>query len=279
MKRIAPIFTILTVFALASSASASSTGDVIYSDAFDHSGIWAVNPDGTDPTHLVTEEAYRPRWAPDGSGVAFATGSRTRRIQWIDADGTNLHTLISPSELPPDWQVSHLGWSPDGTQLLVTMLGPHYTRHKLFVFPKNGSSRVLISREVTDADWGSNDKIVATGKDSLVIMNPDGSHVRAIDGTEGGQSPRWSPDASHIVFQRNYEIWVIDPDGQHAKRLTHTEALDWSPTWSPSGARIMWSRMSDWDTWAELWVMQEDGSRQRRVTFTPDVDEYEPDWR
>ncbi len=281
MKRLVFIVASFTVFALASPASASTTGDIVYSDAWGLSGIHAIRPDGTGHSRLVSDTAFGPRWSPDGSGFAFTTfarGVRSRRVEWADADGSNRHTLVSPRELPERWEVDAISWSPDGSQLLLSLSRRKF-EFRVYVFPKNGSSYTLIGRGLSSADWGSNNKIVARRGGYLVTMNANGTHMEQIDGTEGGYTPRWSPDASHIVFQRNYEIWVTHADGQNGKRLTHTEALDWSPTWSPTGARIMWSRLGDWDAWGELWLMQADGGKQRRITFTSDRDEFEPDWR
>jgi Tol biopolymer transport system component len=274
----------LIVLALASPASASTTGDVIFSD-YRGNGIYAMNPDGTGVSHLFAGEANVPRWAPDGSGFCFVAGRYWGRIRWMDADGGNLHTLISPAELPPDWGIAYLAWSPDGSQLLVSLIQwrPWAGRYayRLYVFPKNGSSYTLVASHAVTADWGSSDKIMAVSDadGTLLLMDADGSDREPVDGTVGSSVPRWSPDGSRIVYERDEEIWVVDVGGGNPEQLTHSAARDFAPTWSRTGARIMWSHSTNASSGFELWVMQADGGKQRRITFTPDIMEWSPDWK
>jgi len=74
------------------------------------------------------------------------------------------------------------------------------------------------------------------------------------------------------------DIFVVDADGSNPTNITHSKQVDWSPTWSPDGTTIMWSRSKDVYAFANLFTMLADGSNVTRLTATDKIDEYEPDW-
>ena len=54
--------------------------------------------------------------------------------------------------------------------------------------------------------------------------------------------PSWSPDGQSIAFTSdrvgggNYEIYVMDANGDNVRRLTDHPAEDWHPSWSSGWA-------------------------------------------
>jgi len=95
----------------------------------------------------------------------------------------------------------------------------------------------------------------------------------------GNDAPAWSPGGTEIAFTsfRNGrgDIYVMEPDGTHQRRLTTDSGHDDLATWSPDGKRIAFS--SDRTGQLEIWVMNADGSDQRQLTFN-DSREYGPTW-
>ncbi|HMB93177.1 MAG TPA: DPP IV N-terminal domain-containing protein [Rhodothermales bacterium] len=53
----------------------------------------------------------------------------------------------------------------------------------------------------------------------------------------------WSPDGTRIAFEStrdgNLEIYVMQADGSHQKRLTFDPATDASPSWAPDGQHLL----------------------------------------
>ncbi len=80
--------------------------------------------------------------------------------------------------------------------------------------------------------------------------------------------PSWSPDGTQIAFQStrdgNWEIYVMDADGNNLRRLTNYDDSDVSPSWSPDGTQITFSSHRD-GNW-NIYVMDADGSNLRRLT-------------
>lgn len=62
----------------------------------------------------------------------------------------------------------------------------------------------------------------------------------------------------------NFEIYVMYADGGGQVRLTENPGEDYSPAWSPDGARIAFVSTRDGN--AEIYVMNADGSGQTRLT-------------
>jgi TolB protein len=93
-------------------------------------------------------------------------------------------------------------------------------------------------------------------------------------------NPVWSPDGRRIVFESNWQLWVMNADGSAQRRLTRNGARNLAPAWSPDGRRIAFERRigrvqsTSWCSgcgtakFFEVWVMNADGSGQQRLTRT-----------
>jgi TolB protein len=105
----------------------------------------------------------------------------------------------------------------------------------------------------------------------------------------GAGKPDWSPDGKRILFPSSQapdsvnwydavDIYVIEADGSHLQRLTHT-GDNGSPVWSPDGKRIAFSshQSGDWRDNREIYVMNADGSNVQRLTFNGVWDSH-PQW-
>jgi dipeptidyl aminopeptidase/acylaminoacyl peptidase len=87
-----------------------------------NNGIYTVNADGTQLTHIVAAGplASAPSWSPDGTTLLYQTnpGDLTMTYVWtISADGTNIRRVYSGPSPDTFWPQSV--WSPDGKQIAV----------------------------------------------------------------------------------------------------------------------------------------------------------------
>jgi Tol biopolymer transport system component len=96
--------------------------------------------------------------------------------------------------------------------------------------------------------------------------------------------PQWSPNGRRIVFQRLLgaqtgmidvsAIFVMDANGSDIEQITQRGAdpdvrqpyRDGTPTWSPDGRRLAFTRLRLSDEHTALFTVRLDGSDERRIT-------------
>jgi Tol biopolymer transport system component len=164
---------------------------------------------------------------------------------------------------PPCHELIQPSWSPDGTLIAATELGP-----------------------------------IETGTRRLVIMRADGSEPRrlppltSVEERRGGHTqtemdPAWSPDGSRLVFsgitgfndldnkRSNVDVYVVNTDGTGLRRLTYARAGDSQPAWGvgASGGRIAFSRNRAGRE--DIYTVRPDGTDLRRITRGGGTD---PSW-
>ncbi|MCC6222183.1 MAG: PD40 domain-containing protein [Thermoleophilia bacterium] len=127
----------------------------------------------------------------------------------------------------------------------------------------------------TDVTRRSYDLYVASGNGAVV--------ARLTDASGEDCDAEWSPDGKRIVFVSyrndpdasgfgNAELYVMNADGSKQIRLTANEVADKSPTWSPDGRRIAFTRQAGSQSGEaeDLYVMNADGSGETKlVTGNP----------
>jgi TolB protein len=181
-----------------------------------------------------TDWNFRPTFSPDGKLIAFVSDkASTFPNVWLmnAADGSGRRALATPGLQQED--VDSLAWSPDGSQLAVTLFNePGPTQ--IALVPLGATGRQL-SRVLTDLPGGALDPawspdgswLSFAGRDGYAVemyaVHPDGTSITRL--TAEGQlarSPSWSPDGRHLAFLSNksgyFEVWVVDvqPDATGA---------------------------------------------------------------
>jgi TolB protein len=187
---------------------------VFQSNRGGHPEIYIMNPNGGGLTQLTNFKEERgnrePSITPDGRKIAFYSNRfGYPEIFTMQADGSN--------ERPVGKGVSP-SFSYDGHRIVFVV-------HSL-----GGVSNI----------WVMN-ALGGTPTELTHATRPD----------EQADQPQFSPDGKKIVFVRRVgafkEIFVMDADGSHIQRLTHTEmegvAIGSSvdPTFSPNGKEIIFA--------------------------------------
>jgi dipeptidyl aminopeptidase/acylaminoacyl peptidase len=210
--------------------------------AYSHSGdIWVMNADGSHRRRVTHGGGndFDPSLSPEGKRIVF----RTSRGHYArDPTGTGVEGIFvvnvdgsHETEIQPRRGGLFPDWSPDGKRIALSTLRADLT-------------------------------------ETIVTMNPDGSHVHDT-GLTGGECSEWSPDGSKIAYCHRtavglFDIWVMDADGSHKRELTDAIGNDYPGPWSPDGTRIAFG--SEREGSFDVFVMNADGSGQTRLTQGPD---------
>lgn len=224
-------------------SSVGALGRIAFDD--DTRDVWRVNDDGTGLQRLTADQAqeFDPTWSPDAMMIAYRSETEgDSEIYVMNADGSNRRNVTNNPAA--DYSPS---WSPDGSRIAFA----------------------------SDRAGPFND---------IYVMNSDGSGVRRVTRhVSVDEYPTWSPDSRRIAFHSDrvghWEIYIINVDGTHERRLTRRggKLPSWSPRGSliaytgPSGPRLEEHRMN------ALWLVRVDGRRARRIARTVYTPEWSPD--
>jgi Tol biopolymer transport system component len=193
------------------------------------SSIWIVPANGGTPQRLTDEgtDAVVGSWSPDGSKLAYTTGSGGNSDVYVASINVLVSALTGASAVAADpandWGPA---WSPDGSQLA-------------FVSNRSGIDQVW----VVQAD------------------DATASPVQVTDGGSNAWVPAFSPDGKRIVFVSDRdgepEVWSMTTNGSDQVNLTnHPQAFDgqWSVSWSTDGTRIAYATGGFGDAATSGWV-------------------------
>jgi len=192
----------------------------------------------------LTVEGPKPEnaaWMPDGREILFSTEASA---------GASLWRLGLARESPPV-RLPFVG--EDGLMPAVSRPQP------------GRPSRLVYVRSFTDENiWR-----VETSAPGAPASSPP---VVSISSTKADIHPQFSPDGRRVAFTSTrsgaWEIWVSDPDGSNAVRLTSLGAQATGvPRWSPDGQWITFA--SDAEGQFEIFVIPAAGGKPRAMTSHP----------
>jgi dipeptidyl aminopeptidase/acylaminoacyl peptidase len=226
--------------------------------------VYAVPYIGGDAVRLTDHpKADRhPRWAPDGSSIAFLSNREGSMQIWsMQPDGSNPRRITNVST-----GVDGFVWSPTGTHLLYASRVypdcPTDECNRLRDEEKAGNpvkARLIDKLPYRVWNWWKDDKyshvfaIPAAGG-VPVRLTPGEFDTPTID-LGGGQDFVVSPDGQEVAFVKNTDpnvawstnndIWLVGIDGSNPRCITtDNKGNDNQPVYSPDGRYIAYRSMA-----------------------------------
>jgi Tol biopolymer transport system component len=209
---------------------------VLYSDF--SGALWTVGVDGSGRRRVMTKGAGgaggEPVWSPDGSAIAYLTGTESVApvLHLYDIRNGRSRVLVRGALLPR--------WTPDSTRLLFKRIF-RGKRSGFYVVDRDGGTPRLLKRIGAEDDpWLGG--VSPDGEWVLVAYLPGISRISLEDGKRqkltngvGDSAPAWSPDGEQIAFQRGGNIWVMDADGGNERVVARAPRarIFTSPHWLP----------------------------------------------
>lgn len=223
-----------------------------YSNRDGNPEIYIMDVDSNQVTRLTNDPAFddSPALSPDGARIAFLTARHDPapkfpdlkyELYLVNSDGGNLRRLTTTATAE-----GHPAWSPDGSRISF------------------------------DADYDGDGyaEIYTLDVASLEVM-------RLTSNAANDQFADWSPDGTQIAFASdrngNWDIFVMQSDGNQQHALTDSPDWELFPAWSPDGMQIAFNKLAPRSRNTDIFVMRADGSDVRQLTNAPGFDE-NPAW-
>lgn len=240
--------------------------------------LWIIDSDGTDHRKITSEDRSEssPRWSPDGTRIAFVSGSDDGAEIYVHWVATGQTARLTQLERSP----GGLAWSPDGRQIAFTMLVPEARPVLAAMPPKPAGAEwadppIVETRVRHEADGSG---VIEPGYRHIFVIPSDGGSPRQItSGDYQHGSPVWDADGESILFSANrrpdwrYELGESDVHrvsltSGALETLTTRSGPDGGSTVSPDGSTIAFTgyqqRVRTYQT-QKLHFMDSDGSNHR----------------
>jgi len=346
IRKISVFFILISSFLGCKQFSPDTLNKIIFerSKSFSPSEIWIMDEDGRNQTLLTKGDGVSlisPVWSPDGRKILFLRVdkevSKIKKDLYVDIyvmdirnkerkKLTNFSQLINT--VPQ--------WSPDGEKIAFS--SNQNSKFQIYIMDINERKQYNLTNIGEDAIfpiWSPDGKkiIFMGGKMidnsckysqkysgfTLYLINIDDKIPRKLtDNFYSNEEPCWSPDGEKIVYtsfyKDNYEIFIMDKNGDNPIRLTNNSIRDYSPIWSPDGKKVAFisdgslhvididskyqTRLTEKDQgyvvkpqWSpdskkiafvaegDIYTIDIDGKHLKNLTNTPDWDESCPSWR
>jgi TolB protein len=252
--------------------------------------IWVMDADGERQRAATRGNSIKafPDWMPDGGAIVYTS--------YPERGGLPGLYLTSRGDYRPGPILTRvLGdlpkyrgvFGPEGR--IIALVTSFDGAAEIFGVDRSGRDLVRLTNssaiDISPA-WSPDGDYIAfvsdrSGAPQIYVMRRDGSGLRRL--TFNGSyntAPAWSPDGRWIAYETRvggaqFDIWLIDPEGEVNLPLVSHRRSDESPTWSPDSRKVAFS--STRRGRADVYVVDVDGENLRRLTHGQG-ENLQPDW-
>ena len=243
------------------------------------------------PTPTTTGEATSDLFTPIEGLIVYRSESEPSELMALDPLNPEEKRSLGPAD-----NFMPLGWSADGTRLLLEDRGPASAQQSvertvgsdLYVMTSDGSVEQVTSG---GSSWGGSLSpdgtavgyidVSETEDDhhhSVFVSDPIGGPPRVLATSEGGtwlEHAAWSPDGSQIAFVgynemgQTWSIEVVNVDGTGRHVIKDPDRLRvYGLAWSPDGSQLAFSGRDERPgrSIQGIFVINADGSEPRKLT-------------
>lgn len=114
-----------------------------------------------------------------------------------------------------------------------------------------------------------------SGAPGIWVMNSDGTRKKRLTFGANDRSPAWSRTGKTIAFSRDKRLLVMKADGTNKREIT-PNGID--PAWSPTAAKIVYSRVVKDLGYTSLFTIRPDGTGRTKLAQVDSFSE-QANWR
>ena len=236
------------------------------------SGLYVVDPDGSNLTALTADTTYNdcPGISPDGRQISFV---RRGAVYVMKVDGTD-ERVVRPLQNGATFYRCP-AWSPHGDKLAFIAMVPMVKAPSpgaiyLIDIASGTSTTVATGANYSGLEWSHDATRLLVGSNSYTAGGPYDFRVSVLSltGTRIAQvvanywNLSWAPDGSKFAYQCGTSalgVCVANVDGSNVRMLTSADTVAFDPKWSPDGKMIAYS------SGQAIYVMNADGSSKNLV--------------
>ena len=231
----------------------------------------------------LVDEPQKGTFAEVHGWIVYRSGSQIMAV-----DPANPQDTLS---LGPAHGADPIGWSPDGTRLLLQTTDANGIRTDLYVLNADGSKTRLTHGVVSECCGGGHSPAGGSfSPDGTMVVYGDGGELYVVDANGGRPrllagngpggaalfSPAWSPDGSLVAFPSilgegdsiKAAISVMKADGTGRRVIvgpgaggTYARTIASGLAWSPDGSHLAFSSV-----FGHIYFVGADGSGLRQIT-------------
>lgn len=224
-----------------------------------------------------------PTCSSSGSKILFSSRPYGRyEIFLFQLDKNELKMLTDLNA----WS-GYARFSPDETK--IVFVSNIESNDEIYIMDSNGGNQMNLTRNAGNdyepqfTPCGSkiifkSDREKKVGK--IYIMDIDGQNQMCLTPESSADNPGISYDGKYIVyasyFTKNFEIWVMNIDGDHKRQITKNGMQNKFPKFSPDGKKIIYQAQRYFHSLSDVFIIDSNGNNQTALTKSDDKDEKFP---